>query len=222
MYDIKDANVYKSFKTKDGLDFCSDPTNLSFMLNFDFFNPFKHSTHSVGVLYLTLNNLPRECRFKFENTFILGIIPGPHEPSLNINSFLKPFVDELLIFWNEGKYFNINGQLVKFKAAICADVPATRECLGFLANNAIQGCSKCLKKFPRNENNIPNYSGFEDAPRRSGENVRELGFQWLSFGTQADRNAFEKLHGIRYSELMRIPYLDTVRFHTIDPLHNIF
>ena len=30
---------------------------------------------------------------------LVGIIPGPHEPSLNINSYLTPFVLELKEFY---------------------------------------------------------------------------------------------------------------------------
>lgn len=65
------------------------------MLNCDGFQPFKHTQYSVGVLYLVLLNLPRSLRFKPENVIIVGIIPGPSEPKLTINSYLKPFVKEL-------------------------------------------------------------------------------------------------------------------------------
>ena len=44
---------------------------------------------------MTIVNLPREVRFKWENTIVCGIIPGPKEPSYNINTYLRPIVDEL-------------------------------------------------------------------------------------------------------------------------------
>lgn len=28
--------------------------------------------------------------------------------------------------------------------------------------------------------------------------------------------------GVRYSELLRLPYFDIVRFHLVDPMHNLF
>ena len=37
---------------------------------------------------------------KRENTILVGLIPGPHEPSHDINTFLKPLVDDLLKFWD--------------------------------------------------------------------------------------------------------------------------
>ena len=49
---------------------------------------------------MSVLNLPRECRFKQENTILVGLIPGPHEPSHDINTFLKPLVEDLLKFWN--------------------------------------------------------------------------------------------------------------------------
>ena len=63
-------------------------------------SPYKHTNHSCGVIYLVLMNLPREERFKPENVIIVGIIPGPKELKGDINSFLKPLVDELIDFWD--------------------------------------------------------------------------------------------------------------------------
>ncbi len=30
---------------------------------------------------------------------LVGIIPGPHEPSLHINSYLEPLVKKLILLW---------------------------------------------------------------------------------------------------------------------------
>ena len=55
--------------------------------------------YSVGVMYMTVNNLPRSLRYKQENVIIVGIIPGPTEPKLTMNSFLRPLVTDLQKFW---------------------------------------------------------------------------------------------------------------------------
>ena len=70
------------------------------MLNVDWFQPFKNTEYSLGVLYMVFFNLPRSERFLWENVIILGIIPGPKEPKFNINAYLKPVVDELILPWN--------------------------------------------------------------------------------------------------------------------------
>ena len=57
---------------------------------------YTHVQYSVGAVYLAILNFPRHLRYKRENMLLVGVIPGPHEPSLHINSFLEPVVDELL------------------------------------------------------------------------------------------------------------------------------
>ena len=49
---------------------------------------------------MTVLNLSRAERFKERWTMVLGIIPGPTEPKGNINTFLKPLVDDLLLLWD--------------------------------------------------------------------------------------------------------------------------
>lgn len=96
-----------SMMVKFGINLCAmkashfslSQQNLGLILNFDFFQPFEHLSYSLGAIYMSVLNLPRECRFKQENTILVGLIPGPHEPSHDINTFLKPLVDDLLKFW---------------------------------------------------------------------------------------------------------------------------
>lgn len=77
--------------------------DYGFILNLDWFQPFKHTEYSIGVLYLVNCNLPPNMRFKRENIFLVGIIPHfRHLPP--INSFLQPLVDELQEAWTDGFY----------------------------------------------------------------------------------------------------------------------
>ena len=59
------------------------PGNFLLLMNMDFFQPFSHTTYSVGVIYCVVLNLPRELRYKTENIIVISVIPGPHEPKLN-------------------------------------------------------------------------------------------------------------------------------------------
>ena len=80
-----------------GVPYLEVPGNL--MLNVDWFRRFKHTSYSAGVIYLVIQNLLRTVRFKPENIIIVGTIPGPSEPKLHINLYIKPMIDELLDLW---------------------------------------------------------------------------------------------------------------------------
>lgn len=86
--DIFDGHIWKEWQYVGEKPYLAAPRNYAFMLNVYCFQPFKHSVYSVGVLYMVLMNLPRAERFKPETVFLVGVIPGPHEPKHNINSYL--------------------------------------------------------------------------------------------------------------------------------------
>lgn len=96
--DVYDGNIWKNFINYSGKPFLSEPHNLAFTMNMDFFQPYKHINYSVGAIYLTIMNLPRTVRYNQENVILVGLIPGPHEPSHDINTYLSPLVNELLQF----------------------------------------------------------------------------------------------------------------------------
>ena len=87
--DVYDGAVWKSFKTSDdGKELLSSRYGLALIVNVDWFQPYKHVPYSVGVIYICVLNFPRHMRYKQENIIIVGIIPGPHEPKLHMNSLL--------------------------------------------------------------------------------------------------------------------------------------
>ena len=43
---------------------------------------------------------------------------------------------------------------------LALDIPATRKAAGFVEHNAIKGCSRCLKSFPKIGDHT-DYSGFD-------------------------------------------------------------
>lgn len=51
------GTVWRDFKGPDSSRFMSHPWNLALMMNVDWFQPFKHSSYSVGVIYLAWNYL---------------------------------------------------------------------------------------------------------------------------------------------------------------------
>ena len=71
--DIYDGRVWKEFASVNGGQFLSEPYNFAFSLNVDWFQPFKHVTNSVGAIYISILNLPRNLRYKAENIILCGI-----------------------------------------------------------------------------------------------------------------------------------------------------
>ena len=116
------------------------------MLNVDFFQPYKHIQYSLDAIYLTVLNLPRDMRHKQENVILVGLIPGPHEPSHDLNSYLEPLVQDHLRLWKGLSLTvkDLNGQYLVRCALLCisCDLPAGRKVCGFLGHGAHLGCSR--------------------------------------------------------------------------------
>ena len=68
--DVYDGRVWKNLKDLQGEPFFNERGSLGLMFNCDWFQPFDFTVYSVGVMYLTVLNLPRSIRFKPENIFI--------------------------------------------------------------------------------------------------------------------------------------------------------
>ena len=229
MSDVIHGSVWRDFKSVDGTRFMSHERNLALMMNVDWFQPFKHSPYSVGVIYLAVLNLPRAERFKRENILVVGILPGPGEPA-SLNPFLVPVVSELKELWEIGITVRHSGSSAvpeTFFAAlllVACDVPAARKLCGFLGHGAKRGCSKCKKEFITGENfgDKMNFDGFENCLHRTNEEHRSQAQEILLEDTYQGREGKQTKYGTRYTELMQLEYFDCIRFTIIDPMHNLF
>lgn len=150
---LADGSIWKEFLTVGKVPFLTKPHSYGLLLNVDWLQPYKHVTYSVGVIYLVILNLPRAIRYKRENVILYGVIPGPCEPSLTINSYLLPLVAELKDLWEGVQLrYPTSSSSATFRCAllgIACDLPAARKCCGFLSFSANLGCSRCFQKFSR-------------------------------------------------------------------------
>ena len=225
--DVFDGQIWREFQIYKGKPFLSSKHTFALMINIDWFQPFKHTQYSIGVVYLVVLNLPRHLRFRRENMILCGLIPGPHEPKGNINQFWKPLVDDLLKLWH-GVTMTVYGSVkdcIVYAALLCVacDLPAGRKACGFLGHSATLGCSRCKKHFPGPVGN-KDYSGFnrESWTPRNVNQHREDVKQVRDCKNMTEATKKESELGVRYSELLRLPYFDPVRMLIIDPMHCLY
>ena len=226
--DVYDGNIWKQFQNVDGHAFLSSPNNYGLLLNIDWFKPFEHSTYSVGVIFLVVLNLPRPVRFKRENVLLFGIMPGPSEPTLTVNSYLSPLVSELLDLWS-GVLLNIPGSNSKatFRCAllgVSCDLPAGRKTCGLTSYSSNLGCSRCYYNFFPGSGQT-DYGGNFDRSSwrpRTNEQHRADVRRTLSCSTVTGRSTTELQLGCRYSVLLDLSYFDPIRMLLIDPMHNLY
>ena len=231
MRDIWDGSVLQNFDGPDGQPFMRPSGNegwLVFRLNVDGFNAYGTSNSgkalSIGGMYMVCFNLPPELRYKTENVYLVGIIPGPDEPlTSEVNHVLRPLIDGLLVLWQEGIYLSrtakhSHGHLIQAALIpLICDLPAARRVSGFGAHSFRLFCSECkLAKLNINELDSSKWEG------RTREEHCKNAHEWWNAQTPSEQVKLFKKHGIRWSELLRLPYWDPTKHIVIDSMHGFY
>jgi hypothetical protein len=232
MDDIWDAPGLYEIPGPDGHPFIHKCANNEgcyvFSFNMDGFNPFqlKQAGRSATVmgLYMVCLNLPPERCFRTENMFLVGIVPGPKEPSMeDINHFLKVLIDDLLESYITGMHYTRtwkypNGRNTRSALVlIICNLPAACQALGFTGPQSTNFCSYC--KLQLEDINNLNVEGWES---RSCEEHRRLALRWQNSPSEVQHTEITSKYGVRYSEFLRLPYLDPIQNLYIDPMHTFF
>ena len=170
-------------------------SHLGLMMNLDWFQPYKKTTYSTGVIYAVICNLPRDIWFKPKNMLILGILPGPHEVGLHkINHYLSPVITELELLW--GGMTLTNGKEIR-AALITAscDIPAAWKLCGHIS--ALASCHHCKKK----SNKQRNFDGITNMDEwfvmKDSTEHRQNAINWRKCKFNKKRNEFVKWTGTR-------------------------
>lgn len=225
--DIHQSRIWKQFRGPDGSQFTSKSGNLTFGLFIDAIKPYgnkisgKHA--SITFIVLVCLTLPVNIRHLPKHVFLVGIAPGPREPSLEQNNWiLRPIVTQLQTLWNPGlllsrTHLYKGGRLIR--AALLpfiADIPAIRRSLGFPSANATILCSICLITKSEINNLDPT-----NWPRRTCAQHKKWAWKSRDASTAAERASIFETHGVRYSVLVELEYWDIVEFHVVDSMHNL-
>ena len=108
--------------------------------------------------------------------------------------------------------------------AVSSDLPAVRKITQFLGHKADLGCTRCkftAEREPGTRGASGRMSYITPVPcsSRNHTEVVEQGEEFKNASSKAEATRISQKNGVRYSELMRLPYFDIVRMSCTDPMH---
>lgn len=233
LHDIFQGSVISNLKAKDEktpFHFYGDKDAGHYVFSFchdDFSSHSKGSVKraSIGLLALACLNFPIEMRFKPENMFLAGIIPGPKTPPLDaINPYLTHIVDAFLEFWagvffTQTALFEMGRLIFCALVAIVCDSPAARKVAGFSSFKHEYFCWRCWCN--KTEHHYDHYDISVWTLRTNEESRRHANAFLAAPNDKEAKKCFDQ-SGLRWSEFLRLPYFDPTRFVVVDPMHNLF
>lgn len=202
----------------------------------DGFQPFDNTTASCVAYYVQISNLPVDERIKKENNILLCLVEGPGESNCNQTQRILELVTKQLhslYFGVRMSTFNSSASLpddgVIVKACltqVLADLPMQRKLSAFTGYSSTRACFRCDRSFvvfP--ETKRLDYSGFDlhHYVPNSNKALNDLqADKWYQAKNTAGRIVQERAHGMRYSILRSLRYLDLVKSTSQDYLHCIW
>ena len=219
--DILAAEGVREIKGPDGAPFLSggqhNELRLLWCLSVDFFNPYHNKiagkVASVGSIVLSCLLLPPHMRHKIENLCLVGIIPGPREPSgEEIDHFLRPLVEVMKKSWTDGAIYRTHeyphGRLVRSAIALSVnDFPMARK---------IMGTANYVDRSAAREEH------FDSWKVRTFQRVQEDAQKWRNATSAKERKRLYNKTGVRHSVMMELEYWDPTTMVPVDGMHNLF
>ncbi len=89
-------------------------------------------------------------------------------------------------------------------------------------------CHRCEKRSTYSHDyRKTHYGGMEDYDEwmtRPADPLlhRQYAQEWIKCSAKNTREHHFKEHGVRWTELLRLPYMDPIRFAVVDPMHCLF
>ena len=231
MKDIFDGLALRSFtapgEAQPFLNGPADELRLIFSLSVDGFNPFQmkeaKQTVTSTAIYMVCLNLPPHLRYRPENMYLVGVIPGPSKPSTEqINHFVTILVDELLVFWSPGVFYNRTALYPLGRLARAAMIPLVCDLLGARQvagvgqhNHTRMLCTCCSIS----QDDIEELT---TSPPRDLATHRAAAMAWRDAESTFEREELFHRTGIRWSELLRLSYWNPILYVVVDSMHNLY
>jgi Transposase family tnp2/Domain of unknown function (DUF4218)/Transposase-associated domain/Domain of unknown function (DUF4216) len=132
-------------------EFDKDARNIRFGMSTDGINPFGEwgSSHSTWPVTLCMYNLPSWLCMKRKYIIMPVLIQGPKQPGNDIDVYLRPLMDDLLLLWKEegvrvwDEYEQETFNLRALLFVTINDWPALSNLSG-QSNKGYQACTHCL------------------------------------------------------------------------------
>ncbi|EIN10109.1 hypothetical protein PUNSTDRAFT_40238, partial [Punctularia strigosozonata HHB-11173 SS5] len=177
-------------------------------------------------------NLPIEVRYHPENLYIVGLVPGPKEPTLTaLNQYIRLVVDDMLVGWHDGFYLlrtslHENGRLIRtaIANAVC-DLPAARKTAALAASTSRIFCSVCDCWHPIDPKDKTwrctklGRVDYEQWNRRDVDEMCAAAERWRDASSPEERKLIFKETGVRWSDLWRLPYWDPTQQLVVNGMH---
>lgn len=231
MWDVGHGSALRDLPGPDGKPFLSSvgsELRLPWAISVDFFNPHHNKiagkSVAAGSIVMTCLLLPPSIRYKPENVYLMGIIPGPKEPSLEeLDQFFVPLVDTLLVSYRDGIFYNRTyaydrGRRVRSAVPLSVhDLPAARKFSGQASHSARCFCSLCWLSQSA-VNNIDRSSWIH----RTRTETYNAAKNWRDAESLTQRKKLYKENGVRWCQWWRLPYWDPTTQVVVDGMHNLF
>ncbi|KZS99482.1 uncharacterized protein LAESUDRAFT_611501, partial [Laetiporus sulphureus 93-53] len=145
-------------------------------------------------------------------------------PSMDqINPLISPLVDDFIDLWHHGVHYTTTPCHPAGKSCKCAIIPlvcdilAARQMAGFASHHHQFFCSFCHLK----RSDIENVNWWT-WPARTLDHHRHHAQKWRLAHSEDERTKIYDGTGVRWSELLRLPYWDPIRYTALDPMHALF
>ncbi|PIL28288.1 hypothetical protein GSI_09576 [Ganoderma sinense ZZ0214-1] len=202
---------------------------LLFALHVDSFNvegmSVRGASTSCTIISLACLNLPTNIRYKSENIGLIAIIPGPREPHLTeLNFYLAPVIDTFCESWERGTCHSrvaLHPDGCVSRSAVAAavmDLVAARKAAQLASHSAHIYCHVCTCSGKATRGR----TDFEHWVSRHPQEMRKQAEAWRDATRSSEQDKIFAQHGVRWSELWRLPYWDPTRQLIVDSMHCIF
>jgi hypothetical protein len=230
--DVFDAEFLRTFQgPTPGRLFVDRPENEGryvFALFFDFFRTegmkINGASTSCGILSAVCLNLPLDIRYKPENMYIAGIVPGPSEPhTTELNHYVRPIIDDFLVSWERGVHYSRTacyptGRDTRSAIALgLGDLPAARQLTAQAGHASHNYCTRC-KCFHQDTLCRVDIDHSDWTPK-DPQTERRKAENWKNAQSRIAQEKLFTKHGVRWSELWRLPYWDPAQMLVVDTMH---